>query len=98
VYATQSIRDVVPDIKDDKVTEKIKTLFELTQYKFIMQQDNNAKEVLDKIFLGQLTQSEIDSVPLLGTGETIFSITGDKNLRFNVEISDREEYLFKGGA
>src|SRR5699024_2087941 len=51
VYATQSIRDVVPDIKDDKVTEKIKTLFELTQYKFIMQQDNNAKEVLDKIFL-----------------------------------------------
>ena len=98
VYATQSIRDVVPDIKDDKVTEKIKTLFELTQYKFIMQQDNNAKEVLDKIFLGQLTQSEIDAVPLLGTGETIFSITGDKNLRFNVEISDREEYLFKGGA
>ncbi|WP_283690385.1 VirB4 family type IV secretion system protein [Clostridium perfringens] len=98
IFATQNIRDVVPDIKNSKVAEKIKTLFELTQYKFIMQQDNNAKEVLDKIFLGQLTQSEVDSIPLLGTGETILSISGDKNLKFKVEISDKEDYLFKGGA
>ena len=98
IFATQSIRDVVPDINNSEVAEKIRTLFELTQYKFIMQQDNNAKEVLDKIFLGQLTQSEIDVVPLLGTGETILSINGDKNLKFKVEISDKEEYLFKGGA
>ena len=98
IFATQNIRDVVPDIKNSKVAEKIKTLFELTQYKFIMQQDNNAKEVLDKIFLGQLTQSEVDSIPLLGTGETILSINGDKNLKFKVEISDKEDYLFKGGA
>ena len=75
-----------------KISDKIRTLFELTQYKFIMQQDNNAKEVLDKIFLGQLTQSEVDSVPLLGTGETILSINGDKNLKFKVEISDKEDY------
>lgn len=98
IFATQSIRDVVPDINNSEVAEKIRTLFELTQYKFIMQQDNNAKEVLDKIFLGQLTQSEIDVVPLLGTGETILSISSDKNLKFKVEISDKEEYLFKGGA
>lgn len=98
IFATQNIRDVVPDVKNDKISDKIRTLFELTQYKFIMQQDNNAKEVLDKIFLGQLTQSEVDSVPLLGTGETILSINGDKNLKFKVEISDKEDYLFKGGA
>lgn len=98
IFATQSIRDVVPDVKNNEVFEKIRTLFELTQYKFIMQQDNNAKEALRKIFLGQLTNSEIEAVPLLGVGETIFSINGDKNLRFNVEISDREKYLFKGGA
>ncbi len=98
IFATQSIRDVVPDINNSEVAKKIKTLFELTQYKFIMQQDNNAKEVLDKIFLGQLTQSEVDSIPLLGTGETILSISGDKNLKFKVEISDKEDYLFKGGA
>lgn len=98
IFATQSIRDVVPDINNSEVAKKIKTLFELTQYKFIMQQDNNAKEVLDKIFLGQLTQSEVDSIPLLGTGETILSINGDKNLKFKVEISDKEDYLFKGGA
>ncbi|EGT0000214.1 ATP-binding protein [Clostridium perfringens] len=98
IFATQSIRDVVPDINNSEVAKKIKTLFELTQYKFIMQQDNNAKEVLDKIFLGQLTQSEVDSIPLLGTGETILSISSDKNLKFKVEISDKEDYLFKGGA
>ncbi|MGU9426562.1 VirB4 family type IV secretion system protein, partial [Clostridium perfringens] len=54
VFATHSINDVVPESSDKTILGKIKTLFELTQYKFIMQQDNNAKKALETIFEGQL--------------------------------------------
>ncbi|TGY43067.1 VirB4 family type IV secretion system protein [Clostridium perfringens] len=98
IFATQSIRDVVPDVSNSEVFEKIRTLFELTQYKFIMQQDNNTKGVLSEIFSGQLTDTEINAIPNFSTGDCILVINGDKNIRFNIEISDREKYLFKGGA
>mgnify|MGYP007002624718 CR=1 FL=1 len=57
MFATQSIRDVVPENISSEALHKIKTLFELTQYKFIMQQDNNSKEALKEIFAGQITES-----------------------------------------
>ncbi len=39
--------------------DEIKKLFELTQYKFIMRQDNNSLDMLRKVFAGQLSESEI---------------------------------------
>lgn len=68
IFATQSIRDVVPDVSNSE------------------------------IFSGQLTDTEINAIPNFSTGDCILVINGDKNIRFNIEISDREKYLFKGGA
>lgn len=48
--------------------DEIKKLFELTQYKFIMQQDNNSLDMLRKVFAGQLSESEIAAIPHLPTG------------------------------
>ncbi|MEG1482898.1 MAG: hypothetical protein RSA57_03775 [Cetobacterium sp.] len=98
IFATQSVRDVVPESSSSESLEKIRTLFELTQYKFIMQQDNNAKKYLANIFDGQITESEIEAIPLFETGECILSINGGKNIRFNIEASKDELKLFKGGA
>ena len=98
VFATQSIRDVVPENVSNEALSKIKTLFELTQYKFIMQQDNNAKKSLKTIFDGQITENEIEAIPYMRTGECILSINGGDNIKFNIEASDEELKLFKGGA
>jgi len=98
IFATQSIRDVVPESIKSEDLDKIRTLFELTQYKFIMQQDNNAKKYLANIFDGQITESEIEAIPFFQTGECILSINGGKNIRFNIEASNDELKLFKGGA
>lgn len=98
MFATQSIRDVVPDGTERHILNKIKTLFELTQYKFIMQQDNNAKETLKTIFEGQISESDIKSIPNFKTGECILSINGYKNIKFDIKISDEEELIFEGGA
>lgn len=98
VYATQSISDVVPDQISSEMLAQIKTMFELTKYKFIMQQDSNAVKAIRKIFDGQLSESELVSVPRLEQGECILSIDGVGNIRFNIEATKEELEIFKGGA
>ena len=96
--ASQSIRDYVPEgTSSDAAFNKIKTLFEIAQYKFIMNQDTNAVEMLSKIFKGQLTNTEISNIPRLQRGQVILVISGDTNIMFDVEVTKEELALFKGG-
>ncbi|MBB6449852.1 hypothetical protein HNR44_001830 [Geomicrobium halophilum] len=97
-YASHTIRDFVPEGSDQTLVEEIKTLFELTQYKWIMQQDSNNLEMLETIFAGQLSESEVAQIPDLQTGDVVLNIQAVKNLRFSVEVSDEELALFGGGA
>lgn len=98
VFATQSIRDVAPANLNSEMFEKIKTMFDLTQYKFIMQQDSNSIDTLASVFSGQLSESELLSIPRLEQGDCILSINGLGNISFNIEASKEELDLFKGGA
>lgn len=98
IFATQNISDVVPDGSDREALNKIKILFELTQYKFIMKQDNNLLSTLNKIFEGQLSQNELHKIPRFKQGNCILSISGLENITFNIEASREELDLFKGGA
>ncbi|MCT6922819.1 type IV secretion system protein VirB4 [Metasolibacillus sp.] len=97
VLASQSIRDYVPEHANDEVVSKIKKLFELTQYKFIMQQDANALDAIRTIFEGQISESELAQIPQLQQGDCFLSISGVGNLMFTVEASDEEIALFRGG-
>jgi len=97
--ASQSIRDFAPEIEDGgKGIELLKTIFEMTQYKFIFHQDENAIPVLDKVFNNSLTFAQRERIPRLEKGETILCIAGEQNLEFKVYLSEREDKLFKGGA
>ena len=95
--ASQSIRDFVPDNAETQAVEQMKTLFELTTYKFIMQQDSNAIPKIRDIFQNTFSDAELEAIPLLTKGECILSISGDRNLSFKVWASKDELYLFDGG-
>jgi DNA helicase HerA-like ATPase len=95
--ASQSIRDFAPENADSEAVERLKTLFELTQYKFIMQQEANCKELLRSIFGDQLTESQLKQIPKFGQGECFLS-TGEDILRTYIQITESEKALFKGGA
>lgn len=97
VLASQSIRDYVPEGSDSIAINKLKTLFELTQYKFIFHQDSNTIPLIRNIFNDVLTESQIERIPKLETGSCILSIASTCNLEFNIFITDEEEYLFDGG-
>lgn len=98
LFVSQSIRDFVPEGISSEGLNEIKTLFELTQYKFIMQQDNNALQTLRTVFEGSLSESELNKIPTLKEGECILSINGVGNIAFHIEASEKELALFQGGA
>lgn len=98
MFASQTVRDFMPEGTSDPNADKIKALFELTQYKFMFRQDSSTLPLLNTIFNNALTYSQIEQIPYLDTGETILSISGDRSIRFSVWLSEQyEEGLFSGG-
>ena len=57
-----------------------------------------ALDTLSNVFNGQLSDSELSSIPKLEQGNCILSINGFGNISFNIEASSEELELFKGGA
>lgn len=96
LFASQSVRDFAPESTGEGV-EKLKTLFELCQYKFIMQQDSNALDLMRKIFERELTESQFQSIPRFGQGECLL-LTGEDVLHTYLAPTPAELELFKGGA
>lgn len=98
MLASQSIRDYVPEGSDSNALNKLKTVFELTQYKFIFHQDSNVLGLIDTIFNNVLTETQRNRIPKLEQGETILCISSDRNLEFKVALSKEENRIFSGGV
>lgn len=96
--ASQSIRDYVPENSTNEGTDMMKTLFELTTYKFIMNQDANSVARIKEIFAGQFTASELSAIPKQGKGDCILSISGDTNIQFHNDIKEELLAILDGGA
>lgn len=90
IFASQSIRDFVPDDSTSAAADMIKTLFELCTYKWIMNQDNSCRVKLSEIFGADLTENDLAQIPKLGKGEVLLAVAGESNLEFKVELSQLE--------
>lgn len=98
ILASQSIRDYVPEGSNAVEMDKLKSIFELTQYKFIFRQDQSAIPVIDVVFENILTTSQRERIPKLDTGSTILCISGERNIEMEVYVTEEEKRIFKGGA
>lgn len=96
-YATQQLRDVIPESASAEFLDKLKTLFELTQYKFILQQDSSGVPLIRSIFKSGITDADYASIPRFQQGECILH-DGVSSLRFLVDVNSEELSLFAGGA
>lgn len=96
--ASQSIRDYVPDNAASEAVELMRVLFELTTYKFIMNQDSNAIPKLKEVFQNTFSELELSKIPKLMRRECILSIAGDKNIEMTIYAPQVELELFNGGV
>lgn len=97
-FASQGILDFVPENRENESLSKIKTLFEQTQYKWIFNQDNNAKKRITEIFGESLSESDIANIPKQKKGEVTLAMN-DKSVKFKVDLT-KEELIecSKGGG
>lgn len=97
-FASQGILDFVPENTENESLSKIKTLFEQTQYKWIFNQDNNAKKRITEIFGESLSESDIANIPKQKKGEVTLAMN-DKSVKFKVDLT-KEELIecSKGGG
>lgn len=96
--ASQSIRDYMPEGINGENVDMMKTIFELTQYKFLFRQDSAALSLINKVFDKTLTFSQLSKIPMLSRGEAIFYISGDRALDVKIWIDKNyEKPLHKGG-
>ena len=95
--ASQRVADYAPEGSGTEGIEKLKNIFELTQYKFMFRQNASAQKLLYSIFDGELTGTQIEKIPKLEIGQCILLISGDKNIEFKVHLTKEEDRLFSGG-
>jgi len=98
LFATHCVGDLAPEGSTTEALQQIGKIFELCQYKFLLKGDSSAVEDFKRVFRKEVTDTELEDVPIFEQGETILVISGYKNIRFKVFITDEEEMLFKGGA
>ena len=97
VLATQNFDDVVPEGSSEQGLALIKTLFNLSIYKFVGKQDANLIPAMRKSFGKTLTESEIDRIPKLQMGQFILSIAGDQSFEVKIFADDDELEMYRGG-
>lgn len=96
--ATQSISECISEGSSEDSVRLIKDLFSFSNYKFIGKQDESLKQTLKNAFGSALNDNEYNRIPVLGQGNFILSIQGDRNIEFKVYASDDELNMFRGGA
>lgn len=97
VFASQSLRDYAPSSNEKSDLDKLRLLFELTQYKFIFHQDPSVIGLAEELFRNELTPYQLNKISRLQQGEAILSIASDRSLEFKVYLAKDEERLFAGG-
>lgn len=95
--ASQRVADYAPEGSGTEGIEKLKNIFELTQYKFMFRQNASAQKLLYSIFDGELTSTQISKIPKLEQGQCILAIAGDSNIEFKVHLTKEEDRIFQGG-
>lgn len=100
-WATQNLADVFPNFEErgeDDSAKAVRNLFALSPYRFIFRSDQANKRLMDYVFKGEISESDMEAIPLLETGCCVANIAGTASLKFQWELSDRERKLFNGGV
>ncbi|HIX55403.1 MAG TPA: hypothetical protein H9853_10270 [Candidatus Sphingobacterium stercoripullorum] len=97
ILATQSPEEMVPDNVETAELGRLKTIFQLCQYKVMMGMDPSVLEKIKRLMGDSLTDADYEAIPDLVTGEAIFSL-GSKD-RYKVSLVPNERQLkdFHGG-
>ena len=99
MYASPSLSSFVTGAnRSGEAFERIMALFNETQYKFLMRQDENTMSLVSEIFRDTIPEAYMQAIPTFSVGECMLHISGEGCLRFSVYANNRQIKLYGGGA
>ncbi|MEE6716467.1 ATP-binding protein [Schleiferilactobacillus harbinensis] len=96
VFATQSPQEMIPEGAASADIAKLKTIFELTQFKVLFNLDDSLLSRMRELLGDSLTDSEYASIPDLEMGQAILSLGSKQSYRVKFQPSERQLELFRG--
>jgi DNA helicase HerA-like ATPase len=96
VFATQSPQEMVPEGAASTDVAKLKTIFELTQFKTMFNLDDSLLHRMRELLGDSLTDSEYAAIPDLEVGQAIMSLGSKQSYRVKFLPSERQLKLFDG--
>lgn len=96
ILATQSPQEMMPEGASGADIAKLKTIFELTQYKVIFANDDSIMKRLSSILGTSLNESEYAAIPELKVGHAIVSFGSKESYRVEFNPSKRQLADFRG--
>lgn len=96
VFATQSPQEMVPEGAASTDVAKLKTIFELTQFKTMFNLDDSLLHRMRELLGDSLTDSEYAAIPDLEVGQAIMSLGSKQSYRVKFLPSERQLKLFGG--
>lgn len=97
IFATQSPNEMLPDGMDSSTQSKLRTVFNLTQYKFLMGMDSSVIPKLRSVMEETFTQNEYEIITSLDKGQALYYDRENKML-LDIEATPEQLARFKGGA
>jgi len=96
-FATQSPNEMLPETASDQTVAKMKTVFELTQYKVFFSLDNSVLGRMREVLGGSLTETDYQMLPELPMGRAIVQMTASESCIVQFEPDEAQLARFKGG-
>lgn len=97
LFATQSPNEMLPDGMDSSAQSKLRTVFNLTQYKFLMGMDSSVIPKLRSVMEETFTQNEYEIITSLDKGQALYYDREHKML-LDIEATPEQLDRYRGGA
>lgn len=94
-FATQNIADMFPNSKD--ISDELKTMFSLCQYKLIFKQDETATDLISKVLGARISPYQLINVPRFGKSECLLNI-GNNTIQMTCKRLDSQTLSYYGGG
>ena len=95
-FATQNIADMFPNSND--ISDELKTLFSLCQYKMIFKQDDSAVDLISKVLGSRITPYQLAAVPRFAKRECLLNIGLNTIQMTCKQLSESRLKYYGGGA
>lgn len=93
--ATQNIADMFPN--SSEISDELKTLFSLCQYKMIFKQDDAAVELISKVLGSRITPYQLRTIPQFGKRECLLTV-GLNTIQMICKKLDSKTLSYYGGG